>query len=179
MSQLGVLVLAAILMSLAKPAAAQPECTAPALSQAQVADVIAKARKDQRELPAPFAQTEVVFRRNGCHYIYIEYALPRTPEAQNIFKLNSQGVIVDVEPGMLRCPDRQFSEQELGQIVAKARAARRDLPAAFENTRVRVDRRRCLYLYFEYAVPEKPGQFQVFTIDPLGEVMDFYRSKPY
>ena len=178
MSPIGVLVLATVLMSPPDAAAAQPDCTAPALSQAQVTELIAKARKEQRELPAPFAQTEVVFRRNGCHYLYIEYALPRTPEAQNIFKLNPQGVIVDVEPGMLRCPDRQLTEQELGQIVSKARATRKDLPAAFENARIRVDRRRCLYLYFEYAVPEKPGQFQVFTIDPFGEVMDFYRNKP-
>ena len=179
MSLFRIHVLALALMSLPQSAAAQTECTSPALSQSQVADLIAKARKDQRDLPPPFAQTEIVFRRNGCHYIYIEYSLPRTPESQNIFKLNPQGVIVDVEPGTLRCPDRQFSEQELGQIVEKARAARKDLPAAYPHARVRVDRRRCLYLYFEYAVPEKPGQFQVFTIDPFGEVMDVYRSKPY
>ena len=40
-------------------------------------------------------------------------------------------------------------------------------------------RERCLYMYFEYAVPERRGDYLAFTLDPLGEVMDVYRSKPY
>ena len=30
-----------------------------------------------------------------------------------------------------------------------------------------------------YRLPEKRGDFQAFTIDPLGELMEFYRSQPY
>lgn len=173
------LVLPCVLVLLAARTEAQPACTAAPLSQQQVAALIAKARQEPGQLPTPFAEVETVFRKEGCHYVYIEYALPRTPDKQNIFRVNQHGVIVDVEPGAVTCPDNELSESRLGEILNAARASRKDLPAAFPNTRVRVDRRRCLYVYFEYAVPEKPGNFQVFTIDQFGEVLDYYRNKAH
>jgi hypothetical protein len=180
MCRLSLFLVFVVLMLLPGRTVAQPACTAAPLSEQQVADVIAKARTEQKnELPPKFPESEVVFRKEGCHYVYIEYARPRTPDKQNIFRVNQHGVIVDVEPGAVRCPEKQFTEEDLAAVVAKARATRKDLPAPLTNSRIRVDRRRCLYLYFEYAVPDRPGDFQVFTIDPFGELLDAYRSKPY
>ena len=72
-----------------------------------------------------------------------------------------------------------FTEGELAGIVTNERARRKDVPPPFPKLRTHVVRERCLYMYFEYAVPERKGDYLVFTIDPLGEVMDVYRSKPY
>ena len=173
------LILVGASMTLAAVCQAQPTCSEPALSEQQLREIIAKAREARKDLPTPFAQSEVVVRRQGCHYVYIEYSLPRTPDHQNIFRVNQRGVIVDTEPVSMTCPERTLTESELADVVKRERARRKDLPAPFANTRTRVDRNRCLYLYFEYAVPEQRGNFQVFTIDPLGELIDVFRSKPY
>jgi len=53
------------------------------------------------------------------------------------------------------------------------------LPSALPHYRTRIERRRCLYLYIEYALPERKGDYQVFTIDPFGELMEFARRDPY
>lgn len=79
----------------------------------------------------------------------------------------------------LKCPDKVFTESELAEIVKKEREKRQDLPPPFPNYKTRVERLRCMYLYFEYALPETRGNYQVFTIDPYGELMDFSLSKPY
>jgi len=82
----------------------------------------------------------------------------------HIYKLNRDGVIVDVQTGIglgtdMKCPEPELSESDLADIVAKERARRSDLPPPFEKSRTRVSRMRCLYLYFEYQLPEKPGDF--------------------
>jgi hypothetical protein len=163
---------------------AQPKCDAPALTDQQVKDIVDKERLTRTDLPARFNQVKWVVRRQGCHYIYTEFGVPEALDLQHAFTLNQRGVIVDVQIGTsdtspLRCPEHVFAESELAEIVKNERAKRRDLPARFANTRTDVQRLRCLYLYYEYAVPERRGDYQVFTIDPLGEVLDFSRSKPY
>ena len=168
-----------VLMAIPAMGDTQPTCVAPVLSEQQIKDLIAKERTTRKDLPPPFAESRTVLRRHGCHYTYIEYGIPQRPDEQNIFKLNQHGVIVDVDPGSLACPAKVFTEAELTAIVKNARAARKDLPPAFKDSRTRIERVRCLYQFFEYAVPEARGNFQVFTIDPLGEVMDIHRSKPY
>jgi hypothetical protein len=157
----------------------QATCTASPLSDQQVKDIIATERAKRTDLPSAFPNYRSTVRRQGCHYVYIEYLLPEAPDAIHVFKLNQYGVIVDAEPGNPKCPEKVFAESELAEIVKNERARRKDLPPAFPNSRIRVDRERCLYLYFEYAVPERRGDYQVFTIDPLGELMEFSRSKPY
>lgn len=159
--------------------AQQPTCAAALLSDQRIKEIVDRERSTRSDLPPRFSQFRSVVRRQGCHYVYIEYGLPETPEHTNIFKLNQQGVIVDVENGNLKCPDKAFTESELAEIVTKERALRPSLPSPFPRVRVRVDRLRCLYLYFEYAVPEKRGNYWVFTIDPYGEVMDIQRPDPY
>ena len=159
---------------------AQPVCVAPALSNQQVVAIVAKERAMRTDLPPPFSEFKSTIRRKGCHYVYIEYALPETPDQINLFTLNQYGVIVDAQPGNPKCPEHELTESQLADIVKKERGGRRkDLPAPFSNSRIRVARDRCLYLYFEYAVPESRGNYQVFTIDPLGELLEFSRSKPY
>ena len=162
---------------------AQPSCVASTLSDEQVKELIASERAARTDLPAPFPEYRSVVRKQGCHYVYIEYALPETPEENNIFRLNQHGAIVDAhsggEPSNMKCPDEVFTESELSEIIVRAREERQDLPPAFPSYKTRVDRSRCLYLYFEYALPEKRGDYQVFTIDPLGELMEVTRSDPY
>ncbi len=163
---------------------AQATCVAPKLSDQQVKDIVDKARASRKDLLVPFRQQRWSVRRQGCHYAYIESGLPEAPERSQAIILNQHGVIVDTQIGnsqtsSLTCPDRVFTESELTEIVRKERERRKELPPAFSTSRIRVSRLRCLYLYFEYAVPERRGDYQVFTIDPLGEVMAFSRSKPY
>ena len=162
---------------------AQPTGVAPALSDQQVKDIIDKERAMRTDLPAPFPEYRWMVRRQGHYYIYIEYGLPEAPDYSQIFNLNRYGIIVDVQMGRkavkLKCPDKVFTESELAEIIKKERETRDDLPPPFPNYRTRVDRLRCLYLYFEYNLPEKRGDYQVFTIDPLGELMEFSRSQPY
>lgn len=161
----------------------QPTCVAPALSDQQVKDIITKERATRTDLPGPFPKYRSNVRRQGCHYIYIEYGLPETPEYSHIFKLNQHGAIVDVQTGTgsepLKCPDKVFAESDLAEIIKKEREKRHDLPPPFASYKTRVDRLRCLYLYFEYNLPEKRGDYQVFTIDPFRELMGFSRSQPY
>ncbi len=157
----------------------QPTCTAPVLSDQQVKDVVDKERGTRTDLPKPFPKYRWVVRRQGCHYVYIEYGLPEIPEDNHIFRLNQYGVIVDADSSSLQCPDKVFTESELAEIIEKGRKKREDLPVLLPNYKTRVDRLRCMYLYFEYALPETRGNYQVFTIDPFGELMEFSRSQPY
>lgn len=161
-------------------------CIAPALSDQQVKNIIARERAAQPDLPAQFSKYKSMVRKKGCHYTYIEYLLPETPDASQIFTLNQYGVIVSVQVGItppdaikIKCPKKVLTKSQLTKIIKKERQKRNDLPAAFSSYTIRVMRSQCTYLYFEYAVPEQRGNFQVFTIDPFGELMDFSRSKPY
>jgi hypothetical protein len=167
-----------------KSGESQPPCTGPQLSEVQIKEIIARERAARKDLPPAFPQYRSELQRHGCYYRYREYGLPEAFHNHNTFTLNQRGILVDAQAGTsensnLTCPDKVFTEAELSEIVRTARARRTDLPAPFANLRIRVDRVRCLYLYFEYAVPESRGNYQVFTIDPLGEVMEFSISKPY
>lgn len=161
----------------------QPNCSAPTLADQQVKDIIDKERATRTDLPEPFPESRWTVRRKGCHYVYIEYGLPEVPDYSQIFMLNQNGAIVDAQMGTsvehLKCPDKVFTNSELAEIIKKEREKRGDLPPPFPNFKTRIDRLRCLYLYFEYNLPEKRGDYQVFTIDPFGELMDFSRSQPY
>lgn len=157
----------------------QPTCVAPALSDQQVKDIIDKERATRTDLPARFPEFRWLVRRQECHYVYIEYGLPETPDNNHIFRLNQYGVMVDAEPGKPKCPAKVLTESELAEIISRERGKRRNLPTAFSKQKTRVERMRCMYLYFEYALPEKKGNFQVFTIDPFGELWEGHRSKPY
>lgn len=158
---------------------AQLNCVAPLLSDQEVKDIVDKARETRTDLAAPFSEYRWIVRRQGCHYAYIEYFLPETPDYHQFFKLNQYGVIVDADTSTLKCPDKTFTESELAEIIRQEREKRKDLPPPLPRYRTRVERLRCLYLYFEYALPERKGDYQVFTIDPLGELMEFFRSEPY
>ena len=192
------LALIVLIASMMYPAAGsgQPTCVAPPLSDQQVKGIVEKERATRKDLPTPFPQSRWLVRRQGCHYAFIEYGLPEAPEYNNIIRLNQYGVVVDAQTGNplsnepvgapkarsaspMNCPGKDLAENELAQIVKSERAKRHDLPPPFPQYKARVDRSRCLYLYFEYALPERRGDYQVFTIDPLGELMEFSRSQPY
>jgi len=158
-------------------ASAQPKCTAPALSDQQVKEIVDKERASRTDLPPRFGEYKWAVRRQGCHYVYIETGLPHRPDNDHTFKLNQFGVLVDADT--ISCPETTLSERQLIDIVKNERAKRSDLPPPFPNVRTDVVRNRCLYALFEYAVPETRGNYQVFTIDPLGELMEFLRSRPY
>jgi hypothetical protein len=161
-------------------------CGAPALSDQAIKEIIDKERAARDDLPAAFPESRWVVRRQGCYYVYIEYGIPEAFHKEHIFKLNRHGVIVDAgggnapadTPGKMKCPDKVFTKVDLAAIVRSERAKRRDLPQALSSQETQVERLRCLYLYYEYALPKKKGDYQVFTFDPYGELMDVYRSKP-
>ncbi len=159
----------------------QPTCVAPALSEQQVKDIIDKERATRTDLPAPFPKYKWDVRRQGCYYICFEYGLPQAFHKEQIFKLNQYGAIVDVQGAVksMKCPDKVFTERELAEIIKRERAKGHDLPRAFPRFKTRVDRLRCLYLYFEDALPETRGNYHTFIIDPFGELMEFFRARPY
>jgi DNA-directed RNA polymerase subunit H (RpoH/RPB5) len=169
-----------------KPVPTQPTapCSGPELDEEAVKKIIAKERATRTDLPKAFSKSGWVVRRKRCHYVAIESHLPAMPEANHIFTLNRNGVIVDVTIGIstknnLVCPEKVFSEAELTQIVKDARAEQTDLPPPFPKLTTRVDRQGCSYYYFEYRDPKSRGDYQVFIVDALGELMSFQRSKPY
>jgi len=161
----------------------QPTCDAPALSDAEVTDAVETARATRTDLPSLFPKYRSSVRKRGCYYTYIEFPIPEELHANNIFTLNQHGAIVDVIASArmsgMECPSREFTESELAEIVRAEREKRSDLPPPFENFRPYVERLRCLYLYFEHKVPQQRGDYQVFTIDPLGGLMEFSRNEPY
>lgn len=156
---------------------AQPACVAPVLSGQQVKDLIDKARETRTDLAAPFSKYKWSVTRQWCHYVYVETGLPERPDYRQSFKLNQYGAIVDADKSNLKCPDNVLSESELAEIVRKERSSRRDLPEPFPNFNTRVSRRKCVYFYIEYALPGQGIDFQVFTIDHLGELMGAFRSR--
>ena len=161
----------------------QSACDAPPLSDDGVKAAIDTARATRTDLPSPFAESRWSVKRRGCYYVFLEVSLPEAPDSNHMITLDPHGAIVDVQAGsrssQLECPSKVFSETELAEIIRSEREKRSDLPAPFENFRLQVSRMRCLYLYFEHKVPEQRGDYQVFTIDPLGAVMEFSRSEPY
>jgi hypothetical protein len=153
-------------------------CAAPALSDRQVKDIVARERTQSKELPAPFPAYDWVVRRTGCYYFYVENKLPPAPDANYWFVLNPHGAIVDVHEGIgpsccLKCPDKVLSESELAAIVSKARAERMDLPPPYPKAQIVVSRQGCLYRYTEFALPDLASQ--TFTLDPSGELMEVTR----
>lgn len=78
---------------------AQPACVAPALSDPQVKEIIDRERVNGEGIPAPFPKYRWLVNRLGCHYVYIEYGIPETPDYNHIVKLNQFGAIVDVRTG--------------------------------------------------------------------------------
>lgn len=161
-----------------------PWCDAPPLSDQQVKNIIDKERVTRTDLPPPFPEYRWFVRRSGrlCHYLYREYAAGELHNNQT-FTLSPHGVIVDARRGrrqsFLQCPEKVFTESELAEIIKKEREKRSYLPPPFPNYKTRVSRSGCLYLYSEYNVPEKRGDYLEFTIDPFGELMDFSRNRPY
>jgi hypothetical protein len=157
---------------------AQPECVAPALSDRDIKDIVARERAAGRRLPTPFPEYRSTIHKQGCHYVYLEHAIPEAPDRSNVFTLNQHGVIVDAQPGHMDCPSRLFTDVELAAIVSKERARRGDLPPVLPNFTTRVSRLRCLYLYYENPIPFHPAKYQVFIIDPLGELLETFVSNP-
>lgn len=162
---------------------AQTTCVAPALSGRQVKDIIDKERAARTDLPKAYPKYRWDVSRQGCHYVYVEYGLPEAPEYNHIFSLNQYGVIVDAQGGNegehLKCPDKVFTESELAEIIKKEREKRDDLPLPLPSYKTQVSRSRCLYFYYENALPETRGNYHAFIIDPFGELMEFHRAQPY
>jgi hypothetical protein len=162
---------------------AQPICGVPALSDAEVKDAIDTARSTGTGLPSTFPEYRWSVKKRNCYYVYTEYRIPETVDSNNTITLNQHGAIVDMRArgrsSGMACPGRVFSDNELAQIIRTEREKRGDLPSLFEDFRPQVERLRCLYLYFEHKVPEQRGDYQVFTIDSFGELMEFSRSQPY
>jgi hypothetical protein len=151
------------------------------LSDQQVKDVIDTERTTRTDLPAAFPKYEWSVRRQGCYYIYFEYGLPKAIHKEQIFKLNQNGAIVDVEgvaDKSMKCPDEVITESALAEIIKRERAKGHGLPPAFPRFKTRVSRLRCLYLYFESALPETGEKYHTFIIDPFGELMEFFGAPP-
>lgn len=74
----------------------------------------------------------------------------------------------------LKCPDKVFSDSELINIVENARKTRSDLPVKLQNYSTKITRLRCLYIITERTTQADTNLYQTFTIDPYGELMDFY-----
>lgn len=161
----------------------QSVCKSSELSADQIRAIVVKERAARDDLPAAFPKYEYTVKKQGCHYIYLEYGLPAAFESYQMFILNQYGVIVDVNSGgkssKMKCPEKVYSESELTEILKNERERRQDLPPLFSKYKIHVSRLACMYLYYEYNSPERRGDYQVFAIDPYGELMEFSRNEPY
>lgn len=158
---------------------AQNDCGAPELSADQIHEIITKERVIREDLPRAYPKYEYTVNKEGCYYKYSETGLPYKPDYFRFFTLNRFGAIVEVQgalglPFEIKCTERVYSENELAQIVKKERKLRQDLPLPFENYKVKVERSGCKYIYFEFELPEGSKHYQVFEIDPFGELMKSY-----
>jgi len=78
---------------------AQPVCTEADLTKNQVEDIIKNERLNRTDLPGAFSEYTSSVHRQGCHYVYIEFAIPAKPGNSIVFKLNQKGNIVDAVHG--------------------------------------------------------------------------------
>lgn len=159
----------------------QDGCDELVFSDQQVKEAVDRERSMRSDLPAPFSDYRWEVTQSGCQYIYAEYSLPETPEQSRFFRINRNGVIVDIQPsdGSFQCPGENLTETELAEVVRMAREECPEMPRPYPSYRTRVDRMGCLYLYFEYALPDVRGKYKVFTIDSFGELLEFSVSQPY
>lgn len=171
------LVVAFMISSVAN--AAKIECTSPAISDDQIREIVSRSRVEHDEIPREFSSFRWSVRRQGCHYVYIETGLPESPDYRQVFTLNQSGKLVDVENVALKCDGRGLSMADLRLVIDRERSRRPDIPSAGLEVRIQNQRLRCMYMVFEYAVPEVKGKFDLFTVDQYGELLDFYRSSPY
>jgi len=77
----------------------------------------------------------------------------------------------------IACPENVLSELDLVNIVEAARVSSNDLPVKFSNYHTKVARLRCLYILYEIETSESSEIYQTFTIDPYGELMEYYVNK--
>lgn len=78
----------------------------------------------------------------------------------------------------MKCPERTFTETEIQDALMKARTRFTDVPPPYAQQELRFDRIRCLYVLFEYQLAEgrRSGNWQSYTFDPYGELMDYYQN---
>lgn len=159
--------------------AAKIECTSLTISNDQIREIVSRSRVEHNEIPREFSSFRWSVQRQGCHYVYIETGLPESPDYRQVFTLNQSGKLVDVENIALKCDGNNMDAAQLRLIIDRERSRRPDIPSAGPEVRIQNQRLRCMYMVFEYAVPEVKGKFDLFTIDQYGELLGFYRSLPY
>jgi hypothetical protein len=88
------------------------------------------------------------------------------------------------------CPKRVLTDDEVGEFVEAARQTDkegpqgpdaysvedRDLPPAPKKFKTKVRRMRCMYVYYEEVLSEEVPTYQTFTVDPYGDVYEFYQN---
>lgn len=168
-----------MLVAFAGTAYSQPTCTAAPLSDQDIKTIVDRERSTRSDLPAQFEAYRWVVRRQECHYVYIEYALPERLHGNTVFTVNQRGMIVDVQPGSMQCPESSIKVEDLSDTVRSERLKRNDLPAAFPLFRISVTRVRCGYMYVEYAQPDQERTFQIFRFDAFGELTGFVRPRSF
>jgi hypothetical protein len=157
-----------------------PGCTEPTLSDDAVVAIIASERAARTDLPPAYESGTVTVRRKGCHYTYSEELDPQLFHSARIFTLNQRGVIVEVlaHGGSfdIECPGSELTDAQVIEIVRVARETRTELPPPFESFETDVGPDACLKLYTEESTSEPLDVFNVFVIDPFGEIVDAYND---
>lgn len=76
-----------------------------------------------------------------------------------------------------RCPS-ELTQEQLAEIVSRARATQSDLPPLISG-RVDAGRRRgvCTHYYREVKLPSSAVTWNVFEIDALGEIMEWRQEE--
>lgn len=77
----------------------------------------------------------------------------------------------------LDCPEKVFTQDELTEILSALRKQHASLPKPFASQRVRVDRNKCMYFYYEYDQSGASSKkHTVFTFDHYGELVRYYKE---
>lgn len=151
-----------------------PICTKPELTEDQLIEIVKREQNSRSDLPPAFEKSSYIISRRGCHYSVVEIPIPSMFDNENTFILNQKGIIVDV-PGYngLKCPNKSFSDDHIINIIEENRKIRNDLPPKKNNSESIVIRKRCVYYVSEISDNESESYYQVFVIDPYGELIDF------
>ncbi|WGS86472.1 hypothetical protein [Methylomonas sp. UP202] len=82
-------------------AASAEECSLP-LTDQQIKDIVDQERLKRSDLPRSFDKQGWRVTKKGCYYLYMESYEPEIPDVFHVFRINRNGLIVDVIDGQAK-----------------------------------------------------------------------------
>ena len=154
-------------------------CKTPAFTKKEIINIVKKAREANPKLIAETENADINIHRQRCHYVYRE--TPRantTVDLSRYVTINEVGEIASFIVGRsgksgFKCPDVKYSVEQMAKFLQLSRARFSDLPKQPNDFTARVNKVRCMYVYYEYPLSIKEGKGYSFTFDYNGDLYSF------